>query len=402
MKYYYNGDEIMLAASVFAHIALGLVLGLLFIFYFIFGEGKVKVYIETLLGFGGNAGFIFVLYRAFGLKDKVTNFVSIGMCLFSFIISIVLSMIVFAQIIKDKENDGKAQIIRIRDIMLGQTSWVKEFRDKRMEEIDGKLDYKALKQREDAISRKENELSTEIQLCNEEKIKIDELGKNKIRISLPEKKNIVVSKDFMNLMPSYFKDIVRCIINMNNLEKQYFIDNKEQNIDLTYVKSYLLALSSSIMSDIFNNSSGDIRIHFRYFDKGKNGYIKLVAIKGTVIVDGDLTFIPHDENNMISKSFECKRALIKSINGNFDFKGNNSEIWKDYLTFTFYNQTMGGIPFLSFGISLKNETRYKKLFYYLNYMNFFEEYLQDKIDLLHTTCNLEYILYGGESDVKNI
>lgn len=66
------------------------------------------------------------------------------------------------------------------------------------------------------------------------------------------------------------------------------------------------------------------------------------------------------------------------------------------MTYTFYNVKSDNIPYLSFGISLKNEIRYKKIFYFLNYINFFEEYLQEKIETLHLNYDLENILYGGE------
>lgn len=384
----------MLIASILAHIGLGIILALFFVIYYVNGEGKLKLLLEMLLGLGGNAGAIFILYKVFEIEDTTVNLWSIAFCFFSFIFATIIFIAVFAYMIKDKEND-KRQIIRLRDILIGQTAWIKEFRDIRIKEIDEKLNYNSLKQREELIQQQENIINTKKIFLEEEKERICEMGKKKVCLYLPENSSITVSKEFIELMPSYFKDVVRCISEMNALE-QDFLNNAYEDVDINSLKSYLYALLTSISSNIFNSNSGDIRIHFRYYDKNKNGYEKLIAIKGNQIFAQDMTFIPYNKENMIIKSYECKRALIKSINCSSDFKSDNNAIWKDYLTYTFYNLKTNDIPYLSFGISLKNDIRYKKLFYYLSYISFFEEYLQDKIETLNDKYNLEYILYGGD------
>lgn len=384
----------MLIASILAHAGLGIVLALFFVIYYVNGNGKAKIFFEILLGLGGNAGAIFVLYRTFKIEDTTVNLFSMASCFFSFIIATIIFVIIFANMIKDKEND-KLQIIRLRDIIVGQTSWVKEFRDKRMKEIDDVLDYNKLRQKEETIKCQEQEIETKKRFIDEEIERIEQIGNKKVHLKLPEKSNITLTKEFVDLMPSYFKDVVRCISEMNTLEQEYLSIVNTENMDINNIKSYLYALSTAISSNIFNNNSGDIRIHFRYYDKDKCGYVKLAAIKGNQIFVQDMTFIPYDKENMINKSYECKRALIKSINCSYDYKSDNNAIWKDYLTYTFYNLKTENIPYLSFGISLKNEIRYKKLFYFLNYIAFFEEYLQEKIEILNNKYNLEYIIYGG-------
>ena len=384
----------MLIASILAHAGLGIVLALFFVIYYVNGNGKAKIFFEILLGLGGNAGAIFVLYRTFKIEDTTVNLFSMASCFFSFIIATIIFVIIFANMIKDKEND-KLQIIRLRDIIVGQTSWVKEFRDKRMKEIDDVLDYNKLRQKEETIKRQEQEIETKKRFIDEEIERIEQIGNKKVHLKLPEKSNITLTKEFVDLMPSYFKDVVRCISEMNTLEQEYLSIVNTENMDINNIKSYLYALSTAISSNIFNNNSGDIRIHFRYYDKDKCGYVKLAAIKGNQIFVQDMTFIPYDKENMINKSYECKRALIKSINCSYDYKSDNNAIWKDYLTYTFYNLKTENIPYLSFGISLKNEIRYNKLFYFLNYIAFFEEYLQKKIEILNNKYNLEYIIYGG-------
>ena len=384
----------MLIASILAHIGLGIVLALFFVIYYVNGNGKAKLFLEILLGLGGNAGAIFILYKTFKIQDITVNLFSIASCFFSFIIATIIFVTILANMIKDKEND-KVQIIRLRDIIVGQTSWVKEFRDKRMKEIDDVLNYKKLKQKEETIKRQKQEIVTQKRFIEEEIERIELMGSKKVRLKLPEKSNITITKEFVDLMPSYFKDVTRCIAEMNTLEQEYLSIVNTENMDINNLKSYLYALSTAISSNIFNGNSGDIRIHFRYYDKDKCGYVKLAAIKGNQIFVQDMMFIPYDKENMINKSYECKRALIKSINCSYDYKSDNNAIWKDYLTYTFYNFKIGTIPYLSFGISLKNDTRYQKLFYFLSYIAFFEEYLQEKIETLNNNYNLEYILYGG-------
>ena len=104
-----------------------------------------------------------------------------------------------------------------------------------------------------------------------------------------------------------------------------------------------------------------------------------------------MTPIPY-ANSMIQESFECKRAVIKSINSEHDYKSNNYTVWKDYMTYTFYNLKRNDRPFLTFGISVKNEVRFKNLFYFLNYFGL-EEYLEEYLDQIDEQFNINTILY---------
>lgn len=382
------GGGQMLVASILAHIALGALFALFFVYYYINGDGKSKVFLEILLGSGNFAG-MFILYRTFKIDDTTINLLSMASCMFSFLIITFILIILLAFIIKDKENDD---IMKLRDIILGQASWVKEFRDKREKEIDEKLNYNILKNKENDLDKREKIIKGKELYLKEEFDKLEQLGDKKVKFHLPEKSNIIITNDYIEMIPSYFRDIINCILAMNALEKKYLDENE---FNFSSLRAYLISLSTTISSNIFNSNSTDIRIHFRYYNKRKEGYDKLIAIIGNKIVKQDMTFIPKDSDNMIMKSYECKRALIKSINYNFDYKSHNKAIWKDYLTYTFHNFETGGIPILSFGISVKNETRYKKIFYVLNYIKF-EEYLQEKIDNLHNFCDLQIIIYGGD------
>ena len=64
------------------------------------------------------------------------------------------------------------------------------------------------------------------------------------------------------------------------------------------------------------------------------------------------------------------------------------------MTYTFHNIEIEGKPLLSFGVSVKNEKRYEKTFYFLNYLKF-EDYLQEIIVNANQNRKIEDILYGG-------
>ncbi len=399
-------------ASIFCHICLGSVLSLFFVLYYINGNGKWKIYLEFLLGIGGNIGGIFILDNYFNIDNIQIRMYSIAFCLFSFLILTFLLLIIFSHIIKE-------QNISFRDILLGQKSWIDKYYDTKIKEIEKNLNIDELKKREEEIIKKENLLIEKEKKYNEEYIqkenllqeknkiieekessleeelkKIENLGKQKLQLFLPAKSKVIITKDYVELIPSYFRDINNCILEMNFYEVEYL---KKDKINLNNFNAFLISIATAISTYIFNTNSSEIRIHFRYLSENENhikGYKKLIAIIGKKVVENNMTFIPYNKNNMISKSFECKRALIRSKNIEYDYKSNNYKVWKDYLTYTFYNLEIEGIPFLSFGISVKNEARYKNIFYFLNHIKF-EDYLQEKIESINSHFSIEQILYGG-------
>ena len=306
-----------------------------------------------------------------------------------FLVGFTIMMIIMCKLVKDKDDED---ILRIRDILLGQKSYIDKYYEKRAKEIDEKLNIKNLNEFANELKNKELYLQEQINYIEKQEERINEIGQKKLRLSLPEKAYVVLTKEYVELMPSYFKDIINCIIEIKSNEKIYL----ENGInDFTTFRGYLISIASSISSHIFNGNSSEIRIHFRYYDKNKDGYVKLIAIIGKRLVEYDMTFIPYNKDNMILKSYECKRALIKSINSTHDYQSNNYKLWKDYLTYTFHNLEIDKKPFLSSGISVKNEKRYEKIFYILNYFKF-EEYLQEIIINLNDTYEIKNILYGGE------
>ena len=119
---------------------------------------------------------MFILYRTFKIDDTTINLLSMASCMFSFLIITFILIILLAFIIKDKENDD---IMKLRDIILGQASWVKEFRDKRKKEIDEKLDYNILKNKEHELDNREQIIKGKELYLKEEFNKLEQLGNKK-------------------------------------------------------------------------------------------------------------------------------------------------------------------------------------------------------------------------------
>lgn len=382
----------MLLASISAHIGLGAVVALFFVLYYINGEGKWKFLFEILIGVGGNAGIIFLLDEFMDVSDKTIKLYSIASCLLSFLVLSLIFLVIFSFIIKDKKDKD---IIRLRDILLGQFSFINHYYEERKKETDGKLSLDSLEKREKSLTKKEEILADEKSKVEEDKRKIEELGKNKLKIKLPENSNIILNKEYVDIMPSYIGDIYNCISDINSCTDS-LLSKPIDEINYSAIKSYLCSVATYISSDLFGGTSRDARIHFRIYDKEQNGYVKLVSVMGNKILTQQMTIIPYNDDSLIKRSYECKRALIKSINSSHSFKGENFRMWQDYMTYTFNGLLYDDKPYLTFGISIKNIERYKKSLHLINYFRL-ESFLQDNIDRINDEVNIASILYGGDS-----
>lgn len=189
----------MFTASIFAHSALGALLSIVFILYYINGEGKWKILLETLIGAGGNISGIFLLDQWLHDDNSVTRMYAVGFCIASFVICTVILLVIISFVIKDKDDKN---IIRLRDIMLGQTSWIEKYYEKRAKEIDNKLNIAELQKREEAISFREHEIEGKEKHLQEETEKLENLAKNKLRFFLPENASIILNKEYIEAMPS--------------------------------------------------------------------------------------------------------------------------------------------------------------------------------------------------------
>lgn len=373
-------------AGIICYSIIGLVTGSIFSLLFINFDSSWKKIVSSLFSFGGVGGFIVAADYFFEIKSQSMKFWTASFLYIMFIASFVLMMSIMCILIKDKDD---ADILRIRDILLGQKSYIDKYYEKREREIDTILGIPILEQREREIEIKEKALVEREEFLDAEQKKIDSLGKRRVTISLPEKRNIVVTKEFMKSIPSYIGDFSKCINDIKNNTDLFIKVDIEKN-NLHKLKTYLLSIAIYISQHMFGGNN-DIRVHFRYYNENTEKFEKLVSVIGINVDSKKMTSIPY-EGSMIKKSYECKRALIKSINSEYDYQSNNYTKWQDYMTFSFYNLQRNNLPYLTFGISIKNASRYKELFYFLGFVGL-DMYLNDFIENIDQKVGFEKILY---------
>ena len=405
----------MLWPAIFANCAVGSAVAFFFVIYYINGEakGKLKAIIEMMFGTVANGGLFLFLDRYFQLDDVSVRLIALACCYFSFLFVTGILLLLFAFLIKGGDNNGD---IRLRDIFLGQYAFIDRHYQRRSEEIDGRLNIANLEERENAVSARENSVTLrESNVANTERMladeatRIEEVGKKKLRIKLPENSKVTLNQDYIATMPSYLEDFSTCVQHISLLtenlmekiarskdENRVNIENEKPFDVNEAIKSYLLAIATHISTDLFGANSSDARIHFRIYNRERNGYEKYLAVMGdnTNVLLKPMTFIPYEKTNMIARSYECRRALIKSLNTEHHFEGNNHRVWQEYLTYTFTDLLVDGKPFLSFGISIKNVERFRKHLHFINYFRL-ESFLQHNIERVHNEVNLAAIFYGG-------
>lgn len=386
-------------AVCFFGICLGLFVGVIFSLLFVTFDSGWKKTLSTIFTTVASGGGLWGIYKNFNVTDYTLVFISAGAFCLSFLVAFILFLAVMRKIMKDRD-DG--DILRIRDIILGQKNYIETYYKKREKEIDDKLNVPALEKRETDISRKEQLYDAKLEILKRERDDFEKLTEGKLKIKLPENKNLIVSKEFLDLFPSYVENLGTFIQGIRAETELFFNshvnseDNKKTPVDYKEFRVYLTLLSIQILEQLFGKNANDVRVHFRYYDIVKSGYKKLTSVIASKESRRDLTFIPCDKANMIIKSFECRRALIKSHNIDYDYDGINSTTWTEYMTGAFYNITKDGKPCISFGISVKNATKYKHLFNFLNYCKF-ESYLQEVLERFNDEYPIATILYSNHT-----
>lgn len=380
----------MFAASI-CYALIGIIIGSVFALLFINFDKSWKKICSFLFGVSGSSGLIVICANYFEITTQEMKFWTTTFLCLALMISFAGMMILMCVLIKDKNDND---ILRIRDILLGQKSYIDKYYEKRSNEIDNKLQIPILVERERRITQKENDYNAKEMYIQNELEKINILGNKKLRIELPENKKIIVTEKFIKVLPSYIESFTKCI---NDIKRQtdFFIQSHKEDVNIDDVITYLLSISTFVSQNIFGGNI-DVRVHFRCYDENTKLFEKLISVTGTKVDSKQMTSIPY-ENSMIQKSYELKKCLIKSINSNYDYQSNNYTKWKDYMTYTFYNLNRYNIPILTFGISIKNTERYKDLFYFLIFAEF-EIYLNDCIESVNQVVDFERILYRKGED----
>jgi len=375
----------MFAAGI-CYTVIGGVVGFVFALLFINFDKSWKKILSFLLGVGGTGGLIVVSADYFELTKQSMKFLTTTCLFVAFLIAFIIMMFIMCKLIRDKDDND---ILRIRDILLGQKSYIDKYYEKRSQEIDVKLGIPVLEERERKVSERERKLEGKEQFIEEQKEDLQELGKSKLKIKIPYNNDIVLSKNLLNSMPEYIYGMGKFIVNLREATEEYC--KFENPLSLEEFKSYLLSVSTYVIKDIFETNSDGLRVHFRYYDEKEGSFDTLTVINGKEMVTKKLTPIPY-ENSLIKKSYECRRALIKSVNEDYTYESNNYTVWQDYMTYSFYGLVNNNIPIITFGISVKNSTIHKNKFYFLSYFNI-EQYLEESMSKINEKHDIKKIFY---------
>lgn len=388
------GWGVTMGYACFFGIAFGLLAGFIFTILFIsFDSGWKKILsaIFSIMVSGSGLWNIYDKYRV----DTPAVFVSMGCLCLSLIISFIICFMIACRILIDKDNNDT---LRARDILLGQKKYIETYYENKAREIDVRLNIPTLEKREQEVAHLEQIYDAKIESFEQDKADFNKLTAGKLKIKLPEKKELIVTKEFLDLFPSYVENLGEFVHAINSETEIFLKGLKERNQNATYedLVVFLTMISMHIIGHLFHKSAKDVRVHFRYYDDKKKGFNKLISFIASKEYKRDMTFIPCDKANMIMKSFECRRALIKSHNIDYDYVGKNSTTWPEYMTGAFYNITKDEKPCISFGISVKNAAKYRHLFNFLNYCKV-DAYIQEVIEQFNEQCSIEAILYGDHT-----
>ena len=386
MKKNVVGDEMVYIISALFGFILGAVCTLLF---FQTNKTWIKI-ISPFIGISG-AGFS---YNFIGEMTGETNINvlqgSLAILLACVILSVPLVLFLLCRMLKDKDGN---QIIRIRDIVLGQKKYIDTYYEQRAEELKENFYSKELEEEKIKLNLQREELGErERELENKEK-KYQVQVQEGVILPLPIESNVPMTNEFLGQFPDFIEGLAKYINDVDRITEEYIERSSERNkYDLLY--SYFLAICSFTMEDLFDTSSRNVRIHFRILKDDK--YVKFVAKIGKSIYEEELTPMPL-KKGMIRQSFRNQTSLIKSLNLKYDEKGNHRKIWEDYMTLTFCDICKDGVPFLTMGISVKNKEKFKHLLYFLNFYKI-ENFLQEKFKQIDKAYNIVNTIEENFSD----
>ena len=378
-------------------ILIGILLGGMTAYLLVTFEQKWYKYITMVIGTGGTSRIMILIHNNYGANDFSSKQKFDFFLLLSLITTFLIVLAILIHFIK-VENTEDVGVIRTRDIILGRKDYIETYYNARKRQIDEKLNLPALEKREKVIQLRENAADEYEKYLKDQFEKLKNSSKNKLCLTLPDKKIILLNQAFIDQTPSFMDGFSQCINSMRLYLQS--IKEKTEVMDLETLQVALTNICVSVMTFLFGNST-QVRTHFRKYNDSTKQYELFVGIEGNKFID-TLTPIPYEES-MIGQSDICHQALIKSLNaGATKYNGNNNTIWKDYMTYAFYNLRHEDRPIISFGISVKNEKRYRDQFYFLNYAKF-ENYLNSSLVELNRITSIESVLYlyGEEANEGN-
>ncbi len=287
--------------GIICFVVIGALIAFLFTLLMVNFDGKWKLLLEGFLGIGGNGIALVGLFDLFSVEEQNMRFAFTTALICGFLVSVVIMLRIMCYVIKDKDDKD---ILRIRDILLGQKSYIEKYYEQRMTEIDNRLNIPLLLEREQKVEQRERAVREEEKYLSAEADRVAELGNKKLKINLPADKKITLTERFVSLLPSYIGDFSRYINGMNNNTELFLIKGNSVKYNMEDLKTYLLSFLMVMSAYIFGKSN-DIRVHFRYYNEETEKYEMLMSVVGNSVSDKSMTPIPF-EGSMIENLLSVK------------------------------------------------------------------------------------------------
>ncbi len=336
------------------------------------------------LGAGGLITSFTIIYNYLSADidiEKVYLFISF---LISLIISSIFIIIITSNSLKKKYKDFK---FSFADMVVGRKKTVDEYYKNIQDFIN--LDYKTKKEELNKLERSLNvkrvELDNRESDINNLQKQLNKQMISALHIKLPINNYVPVDMSLIGSIPTFVENLANFIQELDEVTNMFLdsYNNNDYSSQKEFIISYfrILCLTTSVY--LFDTLK-DIRTHVRLLTKD-NKYEKLVASIGNIIEEKPLTTITNTKN-MIYKAGQVRMSLVKSINKKYHQKAKNDDIWTDYLTIVFNDLYLNNKPFISMGISIKDDT-YKNCLYLINYCKV-ELIIQKYLNKINERCNI--------------
>ena len=381
-------EEIILNVSMM--ILIGFIIGGFFCLLFFQTDNKWVQMGETLIGIGGGN----YVFEKIVIITKITDKIGIRYSFLGGYLGIVLGFVIGVIFIRNILRNQKDPIpLRMMDLIFHYSKALEQYYDMRKKNIDKQTEKENEKLKNE---QKEYENKNKILIEKEKKLvlieelkeklqriqtleknfyenkeyyynSIKDIGEKNICYSIPVDKYLFIDSYFIKDSISYVEQFSifsgRISLLTDETIKQIEIlkkdgDNssqKKEKIKST-ILGYLTGTCQMIVDILFDRSS-KVRISYRCLNN--NNYECIVVFKKGISCDSInyrvLNPIPVDSNNMIKKSYEQKKPIIKNYNNEYHYQTDTKEEYDNYWTAAFYEMNKYKIAFLSMNISIIDE-----------------------------------------------
>lgn len=365
-------------------IAAGLFLGVLIGLFFFRGDETWVKLTSLSTGQAAFTGLFLAYYQFFGLNEEhKLNLFIVYFC--TALVAALASIAFFISTLK--KQSGPFQI-SITDILLGHRDLVKNHYEYRKKQLDNDLNISKLETQAKDLQSQLSDLAKRKKAIEKKEAKIieDTESLNKAiaatpHISIPVDKNLPVDKHFLKILPHHLSTFTEFHHQITSFTDDFIAEipsRREQYSDLDIIKAYIAGMCIYTGECLFKWHG--IRVHIRLLNEQTKKYEKWLAFIDHKEYEDSLTAIPPNEG-MIFHSSQTKRSLVKSANPDLHKIADNDNIWEDYITFTFDNFKLNGLPALSMGISVKNEEAHRDMLYFLSFIQF-EQVIKNSLKIL--------------------